>query len=429
MLTRKTILMMASLSGCSLSAALLGGCGGGGNGSGGLSGATKFSQFTALTASSPSTSGGNAEQPLVLPAGYSQTVLASEPQFPDLSDMNTLSETGPQTELYRTHEGSSNGAVTATNLASKTTRIVAQRADWERFDGISWTPWGTLIAAEETSKSAFPDPAVPEATAGLVYEINPQSGQSTVRPAIGSRAHEGLRFDGEGNLYGISETSPGYIYKFTSSTKGSLAAGQLYALKITESKGDRVGAATWIPLDAAAVRVNSDAAAQAAGATGYNRPEDVECSSSPGTSRGGGNILYVAVTGPGDNRVLAIDLKSGGDANKCQVRDYVRVGLNAPADFEMPDNLTLDPNGNLYVAEDPGGLFSTGKIKGDDVWFAPRGTASGPAGSISRFATLTDSDAEPTGIYFDRAGTTLFVSIQHRGGDGLDKTMMIKKTG
>lgn len=103
--------------------------------------------------------------------------------------------------------------------------------------------------------------------------------------------------------------------------------------------------------------------------------------------------------------------------------------FNAPADFEWPDNLVLDSNGNLYIAEDPGGLFSTGKIKGDDVWFAPRGAASGPAGNISRFLTLTDSDAEPTGIYFDKPGTTLFVSIQHRGGDGLDKTLMIKKTG
>lgn len=423
---------MASLSGCSLSVALIGGCGGGGSSSNGTSGATKFSQFTALTASAKSTFGGDPVQPVILPAGYTQTILASEPAFPDLSDMNTLSETGPQTELYRTHEGSSNGAVTATNLQSKTTRIVAQRADWERFDGISWTPWGTLIAAEETSKSAFPDPAVPESKAGLVYEINPQSGQTTVRPAIGSRAHEGLRFDGDGNLYGISETNPGYIYKFTPGTPNrpnSLESGQLYALKITESKGDRVGGATWIPLDAAAVRVSSDAAALAAGATGYNRPEDVECSSSPGTSRGGGNILYVAITGPGDNRVLAIDLKSGGDANKCQVRDYVRVGLNAPADFEMPDNLVLDPNGNLYVAEDPGGLFSTGKTKGDDVWFAPRGTGTGPAGNISRFLTLTDSDAEPTGIYFNKAGTILFVNIQHRGGDGQDKSVMIQKTG
>lgn len=40
------------------------------------------------------------------------------------------------------------------------------------------------------------------------------SGTVTLREAVGARPHEGLRFDRDGNLYGISETGPGYIYKF-----------------------------------------------------------------------------------------------------------------------------------------------------------------------------------------------------------------------
>lgn len=52
--------------------------------------------------------------------------------------------------------------------------------------------------------------------------------------------------------------------------------------------------------------------------------------------------------------------------------------------------------------------------------------SSGVAASVARFATLTDCDAEPTGIYFGKRGaTTLFVNIQHRGGDGLDKSLAI----
>ena len=43
----------------------------------------------------------------------------------------------------------------------------------------------------------------------------------------------------------------------------------------------------------------------------------------------------------------------------------------------------------------------------------------------ARFATLTDCDAEPTGIYFDIRGWGLFVNAQHRGGDGLDKAVLI----
>jgi secreted PhoX family phosphatase len=38
---------------------------------------------------------------------------------------------------------------------------------------------------------------------------------------------------------------------------------------------------------------------------------------------------------------------------------------------------------------------------------------------------LTDCDAEPTGIYFSITSTGLFVNAQHRGGDHLDKAVLI----
>src|SRR5215475_12464185 len=53
-------------------------------------------QFEPLSASAPCTAGGSAAQPFTLPAGFSQTIVAGEPQFPDVPDMNTLNETGPQ---------------------------------------------------------------------------------------------------------------------------------------------------------------------------------------------------------------------------------------------------------------------------------------------------------------------------------------------
>src|ERR671921_863317 len=70
-------------------------------------------QFEPLPASAVCTPGGNAAQPFILPAGYTQVNIASEPQFPDLPDMNTQNETGPQSGrfLYRSHEIGSNGAV------------------------------------------------------------------------------------------------------------------------------------------------------------------------------------------------------------------------------------------------------------------------------------------------------------------------------
>jgi hypothetical protein len=77
--------------------------------------------------------------------------------------------------------------------------------------------------------------------------------------------------------------------------------------------------------------------------------------------------------------------------------------------------------------------------KGADIWVAepPRaGDQHLPAENVVRFASLTDCNAEPTGIYFkmtgrnngstvDNGSGTLFVNIQHRGGDGLDKAVAV----
>jgi uncharacterized protein len=376
-------------------------------------------QFEPLLTSAPCTPGGNALQPFVLPDGYVQRIVASEPQFPDVPDMNTLNENGPEAGrfLYRTHETGTNGAVSVTDLLTGATSILVQRADLGRLDGIVWTPWGSILFAEERA-------------GGLVYEVDPSTGVAVPRPAIGRKSHEGMRFDPQGNLYTISESFPGYIFRFTPDVRGDLSSGHSFALKIASPTGDRTGEAEWVELDQSQVEVNADVAAAAVGATGYNRPEDVEIATSTGNNRGGANTLYVAVTGrPTDNRILGIDLrepKGGRNHATAFVYDYVKVGLNAPADFEMPDNLALDKNGNLYITEDPGTAPSTGR--GDDIWVAgppSGGHGHGPASSVVRFASLTDCNAEPTGIYFDLSGRTLFVNAQHRGGDGQDKAVAI----
>src|SRR3954463_316213 len=54
-------------------------------------------QFAPLPASAACTIGGNAAQPFAVPAGYSQTIVASQAQVPSSEnwDMNTQNETGP----------------------------------------------------------------------------------------------------------------------------------------------------------------------------------------------------------------------------------------------------------------------------------------------------------------------------------------------
>jgi len=333
----------------------------------------------------------------------------------NLPDMNTLNETGPQAGrfLYRTHEVSSNGAVTVTDLWTGVTTLVAKQSHYEGLDGIVWTPWGTLLFAEERIVASFPDPAVPNAVGGLVYEWDPVTHVTTPRPAIGARSHEGLRFDPQGNLYGISESTPGVngsgaIYKFVPDRRGDLSSGQLYALKVLDAS--RTGAAVWVPLDRQAVQVNSDAAAIAAGATGWGRPEDVEIATSTGNGAGGANVLFVASTS--EDLILRVEL----NGDEAWVSDFVK---NVPG-MTDPDNLALDSHGNLYIAED--------RAAGD-IWVARR--TGGPervATDVVRFASLADCSAEPTGIYFDRTGKLLYVNVQHAGGAlGNDLTIAITK--
>src|SRR5690349_21177359 len=75
-------------------------------------------QFTPLSSSyACSVSGGDPVNPIALPAGFTQTIIASEPQFADAIDMNTQNESGPQAGryLYRPSEGSVS-EVTVTDL-------------------------------------------------------------------------------------------------------------------------------------------------------------------------------------------------------------------------------------------------------------------------------------------------------------------------
>ena len=379
----------------------------------------QFEDFTPLASSAacvlppPTVAGFAAYKPFVLPEGYAQTILATElADFApvagtsgDVPDMLVLNETGPQAGrfLYRTHEVGSNGAVTVTDLQTGQTSLFDKQAHYEALDGIVWTPWHTLLFAEERIVASFKDPRVPNAVGGLVYEYDPRTGVTTPHPAVGARSHEGLRFDAQGNLYGISESTPGVngsggIYKFVPDRRGDLSSGQLYVLKVLDPS--RTGEAIWVPLDRQAVEVNSDAAAIAAGATGWGRPEDVEISTSSGNTKGG-NVMYVAATS--EDLVLRIEL----DGDEAFVSNFVQEGMNVSG-LNNPDNLALDNQGNVYIVEDNG--------PGDIFIARARGGNERVAGEVVRFASLSDCQGEPTGFYFDRSSKTAWVHVQHAGG-------------
>jgi secreted PhoX family phosphatase len=373
--------------------------------------------------------------PWKIPFGYQQELVSGEADlnvYPhgvdDLNDMNTVNETGPQAGrfLYRTHEVGSNGAVSVVDLETGAAKVLAQDSGWRRLDGILWTPWGTILFAEET-------------TGGRLFEIfldpndRTQVQQVLDREAVGRLAHEGIEVGPDGEVYvidefrGRSEADPndgntcggnlpcgGGIYKFVPAVAGNLATGNLYALKVTGPDG--TGQGEWVgPIVAADAR----AGGSTFGGESYERPEDVEII---------GATLYVAITEGSkdvdgelyDGRVLAIDLET------LVVSDFVKGGVNVPVEigsqtgFDNVDNLAKSPDGRLVMVEDN---------VPSDIWFASTWTNEfGAARTVDLFASLSDPGAEGTGIYFDpKDPETLYVNVQHSAAPDGDGTWAIRR--
>ncbi len=363
--------------------------------------------------------------PYIVPDGYNQWMVQDEsvldvyPGVDDLHDMNTQNERGHQSGryMYNTYEVGSGGAVAVTDLKTGTAKVLARGGDWgfdwNRLDGIRWTPWNTLLVTEETP-------------GGRVYEIflerhDPTKVTNVVqRTALGSLRHEGIDVGKDGSVYVIDELNGGSIFRFVPSKKNDLSDGTLYALKLTglsdadqkwssDTFDSKVGAFEWIALDQSVARVDGDTASNAVNATEFGRPEDVEII---------GNTLYVANTS--EDRVIAIDL--GG----MTVSSFVEAGVNLPVEiagsvtgFNSPDNLAEGPDGTLWVVEDND--FS-------DIYHASKDlNGDGAADSVDLFASLTDKGAETTGIYFGKDNKVMYVTVQHPDKDLADGIWAISK--
>lgn len=381
-----------------------------------------WEDFTPIAGSSYDLLTADWSVPFVVPAGFRQKLVTDENTldiYPaptdDLSDMNTVNQTGLRRGryLYTTKEVGSNGAVSITDLRTGVARVLVQDPGYRRLDGIRWTPWGTLLFAEEAGAS------------GRVFEVFFKNGDPTVvdrvetRPQLGLMSHEGIGVDRAGNVYVINELNSGSIYRFVPTVRGDLSSGQLYALKITgladadqlwniATFSAKVGAYTWVPLDMATVVTNADAAANAVSATEFGRPEDVEVI---------GNTLYVANTT--EDRVIAITLGA-----RPRVRSYVQAGVNVPVEdaankvtgFDSPDNLATSPEGELVIVEDN---------VPSDIWFTDGHGEDAPA-TVKLFASMVDPGAEGTGIYFSPFDEdTLYVNVQHPDKPQADGTWAI----
>lgn len=395
------------------------------------------------------------EAPWKLPEGFSQAIVSGETDlniYPDglddWHDMNTTNESGKHAGryLYRTHEVRlrsggipddvypEGGAVSVVDLHTGKTEVLAQDPTFTALDGIIWTPWDTLLFAEET-------------TEGRLFEIildpkNPMKVAEIIdRPAVGRLAHEGIEIDAQGNVYivdefrGQIEGEGGGIYKFVPDTYGDLSSGELFVLAVDGTGDYATGQGSWVG------PINPEIARQSgteAGGEGYNRPEDLEIID---------NVLYVAITegprfedtnGSGtitssdkeefEGRVIAINLDSMNVTNFITPEN---VGGIAPVEVGKPgveghqtgwdsvDNLGVTPDGKLMIIEDN---------KPSDIWIADKDhNNDGIADDVWLFGSLTDPAAEGTGIYFGKNPKVLFVNVQHSVEADGDATWAIIK--
>jgi uncharacterized protein len=398
------------------------------------------------------------DKPFLLPLGWEQQLLISSTEWASpratndvptfgivgltsMFDQLAVNKSGPDAGRYIfiPHELftgiGANGGISRYDRVTDTATTLVQRADLDSVDLADWTPWGTVIIGEESAGTAtFRDPAFPDVRNGMIYEIiNPLAAPADIqiigRPRVGSSAHEGFDFAPDGSMYYIDEQNGGAIYKFVpkngaagfdpaNPSSSPLASGQVFALQVTGAgtTASPTGAAIWVALnnpDGTPIvgitdpTIDARAAADEAGASNYQRPEDLDI-----ILRGA--KTYVQVTTTTTGQTFTIDITA---ANAPVVKELVGLatinaatGLGVGGEMNAPDNTAVDAFGQLYIIED---------FVGGDIWQVTDANGDGIAEFISRFASLSTPGAEPTGFIWNPFNPfEAFVSVQHpAGGD------------
>ena len=376
-------------------------------------------------------------------------------------DMITVNETGPHQArfLFTVFETSQSGVQRLDTETGTADTIWYSPAPGGHvaFDACYWTPWGTLITAEE-SWETLPDPP---SQYGRLFELkNPLDAPPITLPltptsnlnadfvhqnVIPRVSHEGIQFDKAGNMYFIDELNGGSLYKYVPAATLALvkagladyfAAGQTFVLRVgngmtpnatgayewvpfTDENGDALPGAITItdPNGVTSVDARNTTDLPAFKGTDYQRPEDMQIQVVDGRE-----YLYVATTTT--HEVYRLDLANqtiGVFANRNTIN--LATGLLVGSALANPDNLAIDHEGNIYIIEDRNGGTD------DDIWFAKDingdGDLTDPGEGIGRWASNGTSGSEFTGLYFDPTNKRrAWVNIQHPAS-GNDRTIEI----
>ena len=316
-------------------------------------------------------------------------------------------------------------------------------------DGIRATAWGTVLFTEEDDDGGAYEILNPLAIKDAVTVTDRATGDTTdpaaVRRwmALPTMAWEGIGLMSDGTIYAGDELRPGTdaadadggaIFKFLPATPASgkivtldaspFAAGKTYAMQVSCQKdkvqfgqGCEIGHAGWIAVNPAKARAEADAA----GATGYYRPEDLHFDP---VYTGEGVRFCWADTGNEGARnyaevMCAVDIPANipaADAEgKISYTTVVSRFIEGDEDFNSMDNLDFQPGtGSLYVLEDH---------DNGDIWACLPDGADRDLKSDGCIRTMSvkDTGAEPTGLIFDASGRTAYLSIQHSDDGAMPK--------
>jgi hypothetical protein len=286
------------------------------------------------------------------------------------------------------------------------------------------TPWGTVLSCEENFHNFFEwGPTYQKRHYGWVVEIDPFDPAATPRKhtAMGRFRHENVAIrvlpDGTVVAYMGDDKRDSCVFRFVAERRladprdraanlSILENGRLYAADF--------GRGRWIPLPMTEAAL-TDAAQTALdlGATPVDRPEDLEVHPLDGS-------VFIALTnnaGHGNFHGHIVRLvEEGNDAFEWSV--FATGGPQSG--FSCPDNLLFDERGNLWMCTDVSDeVVGRGihRFMGNNAMFLLPHDYDG--GKIYRFAN-GPVECELTGPAWTPDGSTMFLSVQHPGGDSPD---------
>ncbi len=330
-------------------------------------------------------------------------------------------------------------------------------------DGIRTTAWGTILFTEEDDLGGAYEILNPLAITDAVAITDRATGATTDaaavirRMALPTMAWEGIGLMSNGVIYAGDELRPGTdvqnadggaIFKFvpaimaagpiTTLDASPFAAGKTYAMQVECIKnavqfgqGCETGNALWIEVDPTKARAEADAK----GATGYYRPEDLHldpmvtegarfCWTNTGNEGGKNYAEVMCATDSAPETIPVPDAEL-----KAELTTTVTRFIEGDQDANSFDNLDFQPGtGNLYVIEDhPNG----------DIWAClPDGADRNlKSDGCIKMLSVKDTSAEPTGFIFSADGSTAYLSIQHSDDtamplvDGYGTDDLLKITG